>query len=154
MPTVRYYFDSDASATLYVRTPDRLWKQSLADWIANRQAISTSASYGNGEGSTSLSTATPCPLPYGHVVFDRRREYYRAQCLSERPIPVWTDGLASAWKGQRVSWRENEANGRPGWCSGKVLGYTTTADDKPALQVRSYFKCKCTSVIVPIAAIC
>jgi hypothetical protein len=100
---------------VFERTPDKLWKLRLDAWIKCRQA--RKCDYHR--------TALPSPMPYGHVMFDRRRKCGTYKPTATMPVPVWSDGIGAVYEGQRVGWecQPNFRGGPPNWMYGVVLRF-------------------------------
>lgn len=85
------------------------WTDKLTAWQTAIRAIRSAGS--------SKNAALPSPMPAGHVMFERKPTNFYRPC-DELPKPIWTDGLASLYAGQRVSWQQLDKQ----WAYGEVLG--------------------------------
>jgi hypothetical protein len=98
---------------VYERTTDKDWKAKLSAWIDARRA----------RKHDYHATVIPCPMPWGHVMFDRKKDnHYKP--LDALPVPVWSDGVGCLYEGQRVGWVESrEHTGYPNYHYGNVVGF-------------------------------
>ncbi len=115
--TALFSFSTDRETVVYERVRDSQWTAKLEAWRAAYRAVRTGQQYDEGRGSSYLSPVIPSVLPWGHIEFDRRRKNGHA-VLDTMPQPIWSDGIACCYEGQRVGWRTMFGE----WFYGHVVG--------------------------------
>jgi hypothetical protein len=98
---------------VFEQTPNKSWKEKLTRWIECRR----------GRKCSYYQTAVPSPMPWGHVMFDRRRKGGNYIPCTRLPVPLWSDGIGCVYVGQRVGWEAfpNFPGGPCPWMYGTIV---------------------------------
>lgn len=131
---VRFYFSEPNETAvgenpLRERVADKNWKAALDRWREALRAVRHGERYGDGRGSSYLASVVPAPMPWGHIMFDRRRNSYRGCKLHEKPEPMWSDGVACLYAGQRVAWSVQIGSQPIQWFYGEAIGVDDESGD-------------------------